>query len=262
MGLGGIVRKNSEKQYFSRLEKLIILIGVLAIIGVAGVYIWNFYGDFSKNIDDWAKLGNFFSGILSPVIAFLALIGIVYAMRNSRETLELSRSELEETRKELQLSRKAQESQAKVANAQIEHLSIKNKLDAVLTAEKHLADFASKIYPSQDNKRMEELAVKSVFYLAPNKRQEADYFYVERVNYLGLLGGYFSVLMDYKSSIGKKDSYFSIYSIKYFDKLRIMVTIMEQLENNSKLDPDLSRYLILLQPLLKGVENTLGNKDK
>lgn len=231
---GGIVSKNKNgRVYFSWLEKLIISTGILSILIVAGSYIVNFHGKISGDIDDWAKLGDYFGGLINPFIAFLALIGIVYAMKNSRETLELSKKELEETRKELSLSRKAQQSQAKVAEEQIKNMSIQSRLEAILTAEKHLSEYSQRKYSKHDNKTMEQLALEGdVFYKAPPNGRVDSYFFVERMNDLGLLGGYFQIILDYVDEKDERGAFSYLYSIKYSDKFIIILKFLKNLMMN------------------------------
>lgn len=98
---GGMVEKNKEK-YFSSLERWLVIIGGSVFIGVIFSYAVNFYGNVSDDIDDWAKLGDYFGGMLNPVIGLLALIAIILTLSHSRRAFS-------ETHNELISAREAQE---------------------------------------------------------------------------------------------------------------------------------------------------------
>jgi hypothetical protein len=76
--------------------------------------------------DNWAKVGDFFGGILSPIFAFLGLILLVVTLRLNLKELALSRSELALTREEVAKSSDALEEQAKSLEAQSESLQRQN----------------------------------------------------------------------------------------------------------------------------------------
>lgn len=72
-----------ENAYFL---KLIFLTGIVFIILAIAFYVANFYIEItlneklSKDADDWSKFGAYFGGSLSPILAFLALIALLYSI--------------------------------------------------------------------------------------------------------------------------------------------------------------------------------------
>jgi predicted RNase H-like HicB family nuclease len=85
-------------------------VGVVCIIVliVLGFYFFNFHNGLSKGNGDWGTFGDYFGGILNPVIAAFAFYLIA-------RTYELQKTELEETRKLLKVSTDAQNDQVKLA---------------------------------------------------------------------------------------------------------------------------------------------------
>jgi hypothetical protein len=67
--------------------KIIFWIGIIFIILAIGFYVANFYMEFplneklSNDADDWSKFGAYFGGSLSPILAFLALIALLYSIQ-------------------------------------------------------------------------------------------------------------------------------------------------------------------------------------
>jgi large-conductance mechanosensitive channel len=86
------------------------VIGVLCLIvsGVLVIYVSKFHYPLSKTHADWGTFGDYFGGILNPIIAAFAFYLIA-------KTYELQKRELEETRKLLKVSTDAQNQQIKLA---------------------------------------------------------------------------------------------------------------------------------------------------
>lgn len=83
---------------------VILIVAALAIGGVVYYYNKNFSGDLILSNEVWGTFGDFFGGILNPILSFLALIALFF-------TIILQSEELEETRKELNQSRQIAEKQ-------------------------------------------------------------------------------------------------------------------------------------------------------
>lgn len=70
------------------------IITVVASIGslmlaVGGFYAFHFWAKpLSDNPADWAAVGTYFGGILNPLLAFLAFIGILYTVRTQAHMVE------------------------------------------------------------------------------------------------------------------------------------------------------------------------------
>ncbi|MGR9014749.1 MAG: type II toxin-antitoxin system HicB family antitoxin [Gammaproteobacteria bacterium] len=86
------------------------LVGVVCIIVliVLGFYFGNFHNGLSKGNGDWGTFGDYFGGILNPVIASFAFYLIA-------ETYKLQKKELVATRNLLKVSTDAQKDQIKLA---------------------------------------------------------------------------------------------------------------------------------------------------
>ncbi len=85
-----------------RLMMAVLIVALTALIGVIGLYLWNFSGEMSVKHDIWAQFGDFLGGTLSPVLSFLALFALLL-------TIILQSYELRLTRQEMELSRIAQQ---------------------------------------------------------------------------------------------------------------------------------------------------------
>lgn len=61
-----------------KLVWIMAMILVVSIILVIGIYKWNFYNNISGNPENWGQFGDFFGGVLNPIISGLNLILIIY----------------------------------------------------------------------------------------------------------------------------------------------------------------------------------------
>ncbi|WP_394754680.1 hypothetical protein [Crenothrix sp.] len=86
---------------------VVIIVGIIVLI-VVSFYFFKFHYGLSDKNEVWGTFGDYFGGILNPVIAAFAFYLIA-------KTYELQKRELEETRKLLKVSSDAQEKQVKVA---------------------------------------------------------------------------------------------------------------------------------------------------
>ncbi|MFZ2170358.1 MAG: hypothetical protein WAW61_12055, partial [Methylococcaceae bacterium] len=66
-------------------------VGVIGFV-IFGLYLFNFHYGLSINNDDWGTFGDYFGGILNPVIAVFVLYLVV-------ETYKLQKTELQETKR-------------------------------------------------------------------------------------------------------------------------------------------------------------------
>ena len=78
---------------------------------VVGLYFYIFYGEFSRNIEDWSGFGEYVGGTLGTILSVIALIVVV-------KTYNLQAEELLLTRQELKGSKEALQDQIKVSNYQ------------------------------------------------------------------------------------------------------------------------------------------------
>jgi large-conductance mechanosensitive channel len=88
-------------------KQVIKVIGFI-VLGVVGFYFANFHNGLSGENGAWGTFGDYFGGILNPVIASFAFYLIA-------KTYELQKRELEATRSLLEVSTDAQKNQIKLA---------------------------------------------------------------------------------------------------------------------------------------------------
>lgn len=84
----------------------IFFIGLAAVVVVVGFYFSYFHNDISTQHATWGDFGGFFGGTLSPLLAFLALIALLF-------TLWVQSRELIATRDLLARATEAQENSEK-----------------------------------------------------------------------------------------------------------------------------------------------------
>jgi large-conductance mechanosensitive channel len=88
--------------------KQVIKVICLVVLVVVGFYFFNFNDRLSEKNEVWGTFGDYFGGILNPVIAAFAFYLIA-------KTYDLQKRELEATRSLLKVSTDAQEKQIKLA---------------------------------------------------------------------------------------------------------------------------------------------------
>lgn len=99
----------------------VISIFVTLILIVVWAFVDKFAdSDFSNSVAEWGATGDFFGGMLNPILAFASFIAVLYTLNIQSKQLEVSRKELEATRKELALSREAQQQSSITLAGQLE----------------------------------------------------------------------------------------------------------------------------------------------
>jgi uncharacterized membrane protein len=78
-----------------------IPLSVIAALCIACLYFWIFHGSLSSSAVEWSAFGEYFGGVLGPVIAFLALVVLVMTLQHQIEELALSRTAMEASAKAL-----------------------------------------------------------------------------------------------------------------------------------------------------------------
>ncbi len=81
----------------------------VCVIGL--FYFWQFYGVLSDEQSTWADFGNYFGGALTPALAFLSLIALLWTIQLQSDALEVSREELRRSTEQLEKSAKALQKQ-------------------------------------------------------------------------------------------------------------------------------------------------------
>jgi uncharacterized membrane protein len=94
----------------SKYAVFILVSGLILIIAVLGLYVYYFGTNFSSEHTTWAEFGSFFGGLLSPLIAFLAIIMLYQTLASQISEFKESVAHLSATAKiaaeDLELTRK------------------------------------------------------------------------------------------------------------------------------------------------------------
>jgi uncharacterized membrane protein len=98
------------------IEKLAVPLALFLIFVIGIVYILNFInGEISVQTSQWGAFGDYFGGILNPLLSFIVICLLLVDLKNSRSELAL-------TRKEMEKSSEAQQKSQEALNRQIELL--------------------------------------------------------------------------------------------------------------------------------------------
>ncbi|MBQ1783712.1 MAG: hypothetical protein II007_08675 [Gammaproteobacteria bacterium] len=100
-----------------RLPWFLVIVAALAIAAIAYA-VWHYPSagvvPAATGAEAWGQMGDYFGGILNPVLSFCALIALLYTIHQQHQELALTRRELEKTFEELEMSREAQERSAEL----------------------------------------------------------------------------------------------------------------------------------------------------
>lgn len=74
--------------------------GAVAVIGVAGLaYLCKFASySISGDPEQWGQMGDYFGGIINPIVGFLTICLLTVSLRQNQIALKQTREELKETR--------------------------------------------------------------------------------------------------------------------------------------------------------------------
>jgi hypothetical protein len=135
-----IAKKNdpeTSNSSFARKRREVNLIAqfILYITFSVGTLVIIYLSNFALKLpsdspEQWGQMGDFFGGMLNPVLAFASFIALLYTIRLQSSELQLSRQELSETRQELKRSANAQENSVRAFADQlaaIEHQKFENR---------------------------------------------------------------------------------------------------------------------------------------
>lgn len=92
-----------------------VLIFTIALVSVIAMFVTVFLIYFqgpnssASHLQYFGQIGDFFGGMLNPILAFASFMALLYTIRIQSKQLDLSIDELKATRKELASSRKAQQ---------------------------------------------------------------------------------------------------------------------------------------------------------
>ncbi|MFP3849105.1 hypothetical protein [Pseudomonas sp. W5-01] len=69
----------------SRLVPVFAGIAGVLIIGVWLFYAFHFYGPISSSRDVWGQFGDYFGGVLNPILSFGALLGLIFTLQSQQQ---------------------------------------------------------------------------------------------------------------------------------------------------------------------------------
>jgi len=144
---GIVISKACRNSYFNylklkrakRLNRYIrhkrfgIIGGVSTLLAIpVFAYVFNFKSTpISGSADHWGQLGDFFGGLLNPVLAFASFMALLYTINIQSKQLDISTKELGATRKELTASREAQESSSQALALQTFEQTFFNQIEYI-----------------------------------------------------------------------------------------------------------------------------------
>ena len=138
-------------------RRVIVVICFIVLV-VVGFYFFNFHYSLSEKNEVWGTFGDYFGGILNPVIAAFAFYLIA-------KTYELQKRELEATRSLLEVSTDAQKNQIKLAALTA---LLNSNLTRIGLIKSKKAEFLKETLPEHKN-------TEKVFRSKANESQSSDY---------------------------------------------------------------------------------------
>lgn len=93
---------------------VLFLLAIFCIVFPVVFLFFNYWkiGTLSNEIGDWGAVGDYFGGLLNPILAFASFMALLY-------TIQIQAKELKLTREEMAGSREAQEKTSKALNGQL-----------------------------------------------------------------------------------------------------------------------------------------------
>lgn len=79
----------------------IVVVAVVCLVLVVLFYVATFHGELSSSQSIWAGFGDYVGGTLTPALAFLSLIALLWTIQLQNDALDVSREELRLSREEL-----------------------------------------------------------------------------------------------------------------------------------------------------------------
>jgi hypothetical protein len=82
---------------------------------VVGFFYWHWHkSDVSENLESWGQFGDFFGGILNPIIGLSSVILLAYTLRQNNHALSMTKQELANSTAQLKISGNALAEQSRV----------------------------------------------------------------------------------------------------------------------------------------------------
>ncbi|AWB57194.1 hypothetical protein [Colwellia sp. Arc7-D] len=124
----------AEKNALGMKKKLgtLIVIVLIIITLVISLYIYQFNSyAISDKPQDWGPFGDFFGGVLNPILAFCSFIALLYTIHIQQNELALTRIELKRSVEAQKLTATFTKKQNEVANKQLHDFTIREKKNDV-----------------------------------------------------------------------------------------------------------------------------------
>lgn len=134
---------------FTRHKRFWIIGFVSTLLAIPIIaYVFNFKSiPISGSADHWGQMGDFFGGMLNPVLAFSSFMALLYTIRIQSKQLDVSTKELKETRTEIAASRAAQELSSEALAGQLDNAKIQLSLDLFYKMTADLESFRDREMP-------------------------------------------------------------------------------------------------------------------
>ncbi|NRF14118.1 hypothetical protein [Vibrio coralliilyticus] len=219
------------------LLSLIIIFTTLIIISIVSFYAFHFQElEISTDPEKWGPFGDFFGGVLNPILAFFSFLALLY-------TIHIQQNELELTREELKSSVSAQKdtatfakNQNEISERQIKEMEINEKKNDIYkiisTIDKKVSSIFDTEVPSFKTKG--NINFKKVFdYLESNKNQheyDEKILNMYKVHLVGInreLNELFK-LVDVFSEFSKHEYLKEYYTNIYGDKRNICKRLLNE----------------------------------
>lgn len=241
----GSEESKSTSVVLTTLDKRLIIIASLIIVGVFGLYLIYFSNGISTDQSYWGQFGDYFGGTLNPILSFITIIVLIYTLRIGYKTLEISKQELDKATKmlglakdEIEVTKKAVENSTEqvtlakeATEKQVTHLereALKQELSTIIKeidtdvqeifrrtvrADGNTRPFGYYFSRTSDNENVKRLHSKY-------RIEGADLFAIKTLSELLQDMDFY---IDYYEEKFVNSKYTYHYQKKYFDTIKILV---------------------------------------
>lgn len=103
------IKKDSAENAMERvLKQLIPAIGGLLVVVLGAYFVWFSSASISHKSEDWGTLGDYFGGLMNPLISFATLLVAYAVWKQQKEELRATKAALEEQAKTAEQQRREQ----------------------------------------------------------------------------------------------------------------------------------------------------------
>lgn len=250
-------QEKKDAVVLTRSDKALIAIALIAIIVVFGLYLLYYPNRISTDHSSWGQFGDYFGGVLNPILGFFTVLLLIITLRISYQTLKVSKDELEKAtdmlglaKDEIKLTQEALEQskeevrQAKEATEkQVEHLkdeAFKSELSNIIK------EVDSEIQDILKIRAASQGAFLYGYYLSANSDSaQLEQFFK---NYNGIPNDKYYVDKLYKSFVALDEflaSYHHSFPVSAFSQ-RYQTKYLEALQIINEYDPKNSPNLEIL----------------